>query len=92
MAEKGFNLFDECASRCVHMSLRKKSATSFSWGDSKMYKFGSIVRSQRMLTEINESGTIAKKWISVESDTVKHLKTFIIISSEMPISLLVLNW
>ena len=56
-----------------------------------MYKFGSIVRSQRMLTEINKSGTIAKKLISVESDTVKHLKTFTIISSEMPISLLVLN-
>ena len=91
MAEKGFNLFDECASRCVDMSLRKKSATSFSWGDNKMYKSGSLVSSRRMLTEINERGTIAKKWMSVESDTVKHLKTFRIISSEMPISLLVLS-
>ena len=39
-----------------------------------------------MLTEINESDAIAKIRISVESDTVKHLKT--IISGEMLISLL----
>ena len=41
-----------------------------------------------MLTEINESGAIAKIRIPMESDTVKHLKTFIMISGEMPISLL----
>ena len=26
MIDKGFKLFDECAARCVHLSLRKKSA------------------------------------------------------------------
>ena len=44
------------------------------------------------LTEINESSTIAKKRISLESDTVKHLTAFRIISSEMPISLLIRSW
>ena len=46
---------------------------SSSWGDSKMYKSGSIARSQRMPTDMNESDGIAKTRISVESDTVKHL-------------------
>ena len=56
-----------------------------------MYTSGSIASSQRMLTKINKSGTIAKIRISVESDTVKHLKAFRMISSEMPISLLILS-
>ena len=59
---------------------------------SKMYTSGSIANSQKMLTEINESGAIAKIKIWVESDTAKHLKTFRIISSEMPVSLLILCW
>ena len=37
-----------------------------------MYTSGGIENSQRMLTEINESGTIAKIVIWVDSDTVKH--------------------
>ena len=44
-----------------------------------------------MLTEIKESGTIAKTKISVERDTVKHLKAFRIIPGEMLISLLILS-
>ena len=56
-----------------------------------MYTSGSIASSQRKLTEIKESGTIAKTRISMESDTVKHLKAFRIISGEMPISLLILS-
>ena len=56
-----------------------------------MYTSGSIASSQRMLTEIKESGTIAKTRISVESDTVKHLKTFRIISGETLISVLILS-
>ena len=54
-----------------------------------MYTSGSIASSQRMLAEIKESGTIAKTRISVESNTVKHVKAFRIISVEMPISLLI---
>ena len=56
-----------------------------------MYTSGSIASLQRLPTEINESGAIAKIRISVESDTVKRLKTFRIISSEMPLSLLILS-
>ena len=45
-----------------------------------------------MLIEINEiGGAIAKIRISVESDTVKHLKAFRIISYEMPISFLIIQ-
>ena len=86
MTVKGFNLFDECTSRCVHLSPQEEECTSY-----KMYTFGSITSSQGMLTEINEGGAIAKIRISLESDTVKHLKAFRIISSKMPISILILS-
>ena len=68
IADKGFNIFDECAARLS----TSVPSTSSSWGDSKMYTSGSIANSQRMLTEINESGTIAEIRIWVESDTVKY--------------------
>ena len=41
-----------------------------------------------MLTEKKESRAIPKVRILVESHTAKHLKTFRIISGEMPVSLL----
>ena len=72
MTDRGFNLFDECAARCVHLRPKEDEYTSSSWGDSKMYTSGSIANSQRMLTEINKSDAIAKIRIWVESDTVKH--------------------
>ena len=56
-----------------------------------MYTSGSITSSQRMLTEINKSDDTAKIRISVESDTVHQLKAFKKISSEMPVSLLILS-
>ena len=56
-----------------------------------MYTSGSIASSHRMLTKINENSAIAKISISKESDTVKHLKAFRIISSETPISF-ILSW
>ena len=93
MTDKGFSLFDECASRCVNLPLQEEECTS-SWGNSKMYTSGSIASSQRVLTEIKESGTIAKiakRRISVESDTVRHLKTFRLVSSKTPILLSILN-
>ena len=92
MTVKGFNIFDEYASRCVHLSPQEEQCTFSSWGDSKMYIVGSIASSQRMPTEINESGAIAKIRILVKSDTVKRLKAFRKISSKMPISLFILNW
>ena len=72
MTDKEFNLFDECADRCEHLFPQEEERTSSSWGYSKMYSSGCIANSQRMLTEINEKGTIAKIRICVESDTVKH--------------------
>ena len=56
-----------------------------------MYTSDSIASSLRLPTAINESDAIDKIRISVESDTVKCLKAFRIISSKMPISLLILN-
>ena len=72
MTDKGFNLLDECGSKCAHLSPQEEECTASSWGDSKMYTSDSIASSQRILTEINKSGTIAKIKIWVESDTVKH--------------------
>ena len=71
LTDKGFNVFDGCASRCVNQSpqeeeLQEEECNSSSSGDSKVYTSGSIASSQRMPTEINESGAIAKIRISVE--------------------------
>ena len=43
-----------------------------------------------MLTEIKESTAIVKMRILAESDIVKHLKTFKIACSEIPVSLLMI--
>ena len=72
MKDKGFNLFDKCAAWCVHQFPQEEECTSSSWRDSKMYTSSSIANSQRMLTEINESGAIAKIRIWEKKDTVKH--------------------
>ena len=56
----------------------------------KMYTSGSKTNSQRILTEINKNAAMAKIKISVENDTVKSLKTFRIISSEMLVSPLII--
>ena len=61
MTGNEFNVFDEYASRCVHLSPQEEECTYSSWPDRKMYTFDSIANSQRMPTEINESGAIAKK-------------------------------
>ena len=54
-----------------------------------MCTFGNIGDSQRMLKK-KESRTIPKVRILVESHTANHLKTFRIISGEMPVSLFIL--
>ena len=50
----------QCAARCVHLSLQEEDCTSSSYGDSKIYTSGSTTNSQRILTEINESGVCGK--------------------------------
>ena len=51
MTDKGFNLFDEYAARCVHLFPQEDEC-------SKMYTSSNIANSQKMLTEINKSGAI----------------------------------
>ena len=45
MTDKGLNLFDEYAARCVHLSPQEEECTSSSWGDSKIYTSSSIANS-----------------------------------------------
>ena len=71
MTDKWFIFFDECAAICVHLFPQKEEQTSSSRSESKMYISGSIANSERMLTDINESGVITKISICVESDTDK---------------------
>ena len=70
MIDIGFDLFNECAARCVHLFPQEEECTSSSWGTIKCRHLATD--SQRMLTEINKSGTIAEIRIWVESDTIKH--------------------
>ena len=71
MIEKEINPFDECAARCVHLFPQEEECTSSSWGTMKCRHLATA-NSQRMLTEISKSGTIAEIRIWVESDTIKH--------------------
>ena len=47
-----------------------------------------------MPTKINKNGPVAKvyKNFSGTKDTIRHLKTFRVISNEMPVFLLILSW
>ena len=45
----------------IYLPPQEEECTSSSLGDSKMYTSGSIANLQRMLSEINKSGAIAKK-------------------------------
>ena len=72
MTDKSFTRFDECTARCVHLFPQQEECTSSSWGDSKMYKSGSIANLQKMLAEINKGGALAKIRILVEIVTVKY--------------------
>ena len=76
---------------CCWMCKSVPSGTSSSWGN--MYTPGFIANSQRTTTKINKNGAIAKVRISVELEiNYKAFKTFRIISNEMPVLLLLLNW
>ena len=55
-----------------------------------MYTPSTIANSQRVPTKINKNGTVAKvyKKFSGTRDTIRHLKTFRVISNEMPVLLI----
>ena len=42
MTDKGFNLFDECAARCIHLLPPEEECTSSSWRESKMWHLAVI--------------------------------------------------
>ena len=92
MADKAFNVLDECADRCVHLFPQEEKSTSSSWGDSEIYTSGSIADSQRILIEIKKNGTIAKTRTWVSQWYCQTLKAFRIISSKMKISFLIQSW
>ena len=46
VADKGLNLFDECAAECVHLCHQEEECTSSALGDSEMYIAGTIANSQ----------------------------------------------
>ena len=66
--DKGLNLFDDCATECVHLCPQEEERTSSSWGHSKMYTPGTIAVSQtdRVLAKINKNDTVAKVRTLVE--------------------------
>ena len=78
----------------VKLNVWEEECTFSSWGHSKMYTPGTIANSQtqRVPTKINRNGAVAKAYknFSGTRDTIRHLKTFRVISNEMP-DLLILS-
>ena len=76
----------------VKLNVWEEECTFSSWGHSKMYTPGTIANSQtqRVLTKINRNGAVAKAYknFSGTRDTIRHLKTFRVISNEMPVLLI----
>ena len=58
-----------------------------------MYTPGTIANSQtqRVPTEINKNGAKVCENFSETRDTIRHLKTFRVISNEMPVLILILS-
>ena len=93
MADKGLNLSDDFAAECVHLCPQEEGCTSSSWGHSKMYTPGTIANSDtdRTPIKINKNGAqccCQSKNFSGIRDTIRHLKTFRVISNEMPVLLI----
>ena len=84
MADKGLNVFNECAAECVHLCPQEEECSSSSRGGSKMHLSGTIANSQRMPTDKN--GAIAKVSILVEQVILKAFKdVYNIFYNEMPV-------
>ena len=64
-------------------------------GDTEKYTLGNIANSQtqKVPTKINKNGVVAKvgKNFSGTRDIIRHLKTFRVISNEIPVLLLILS-
>ena len=74
---------------------RKKSVPFLPGGHSKMYTPGTIanLQTQRVATKIEKNGAVAKVYKNFNRirDTIRHLKTFRVISNEIPVLLLILS-
>ena len=95
MTDKGLNLFDDCAAECVYLCPQEEDCTSSSLWHNKIYTLGIIKNSQtdRAPTEIKKKWCCCRgKNFSRTRDTVRHLKTFRVISNEMAVLLLILCW
>ena len=66
MADKGLNLFDECAAECVDLCPKEEERTSSSCEDGKICIPGTIANSQRTPTKVNKNGATAKVRTLVE--------------------------
>ena len=79
----------------VQLNVLEEECTFSSWGHSKMYTPGTIANSQTegVPTKTNKNGAVAKAYknFSGTRDTIRHLKTFRVISNEMPVLLLILS-
>ena len=79
----------------VQLNVLEEECTFSSWGHNKMYTPGTIANSQteRVPTKINKNGDVVKvyKNFSGTRDALKHLKTFRVISNEMPLLLLIIS-
>ena len=79
----------------VQLNVLEEECTFSSWGTSKTYTPGTIANSQRQSvpSKINKNRAVAKvyKNFSGTRGTIRHLKTFRVISNEMPVLLLILS-
>ena len=76
----------------VQLNVLEEECTFSPWGHSKMYTPGTIANSQTegVPTKTSKNGAVAKvyKNFSGTRDTIRHLKTFRVISNEMSVLLL----
>ena len=86
MTDKGFNRFDECAARCVHLFHRKKSAPLLPEGQEQHSKLTEDANWNKRKWYYSQNKDLGQKWYC------QTLKIFRIISSEMKISFLILSW
>ena len=79
----------------VQLNVLGEEWTFSSWGTSKMCTPGTIANSQtqRVPTKINKNCAAAKVYKNFigTRGTIRHLKTFRVISNEMPVLLLILS-
>ena len=93
MADKGLNLFDECAAGCVHLCPQEEESTSSSCSNSKMYTPGTIANAQTGKEwKKNKNGAVAKVNVGGNTDTIRDLKKIRVTSNEMLVLRLILDW